>query len=59
MDNIKKDFRERGWSGMELIHLVLNREQWRTSVCRSFGYLAVQCDIWSVITFETISFCLQ
>jgi hypothetical protein len=32
VDNIKMDFREIGWSGMERIHLAQNREQWRALV---------------------------
>jgi hypothetical protein len=31
-DNIKIDFREVGWSGVNLIHLAQDREQWRALV---------------------------
>jgi hypothetical protein len=29
VDNIKMDFREMGWGGMDWIDLAQNREQWR------------------------------
>jgi hypothetical protein len=32
VDNIKMDHREIGWDGMDLIDLVLNRDQWRALV---------------------------
>jgi hypothetical protein len=32
MDNIKMDFREIGWDGMDWIDLAQDRDQWRTLV---------------------------
>jgi hypothetical protein len=32
MDSIKMDLREIGWSGMDLIHLAEDRDQWRALV---------------------------
>jgi hypothetical protein len=31
-DNIKMDFREMGWGGMDWIDLAQDRDQWRTPV---------------------------
>jgi hypothetical protein len=32
VDNIKTDFRGRGWDGMDLIELAQHRDQWRALV---------------------------
>jgi hypothetical protein len=32
VDNIKMDLRERGWDGMDWIHLAQDRDQWRALV---------------------------
>jgi hypothetical protein len=32
VDNIKMDFREIGWDGMDLIDLTQDRDQWRARV---------------------------
>jgi hypothetical protein len=32
IDNVKMDFREIGWGGMDWIHLAQDRDQWRTLV---------------------------
>jgi hypothetical protein len=37
-DNIKMDFREIGWGGMDWIDLAQDSDQWRALVSRTFGF---------------------
>jgi hypothetical protein len=37
-NNIKIDFRERGWGGLEWIRLIQYRDQWRVCVSTVFNF---------------------
>jgi hypothetical protein len=37
-DNIRMNLGERGWKGVDWIHLVQDRNQWRALVNTNFGF---------------------
>jgi hypothetical protein len=48
VDNIKMDLREREWDGMDWIHLVQDRDQWR-ALCKHGNEPSGSIKCWEVL----------